>query len=83
MPLETEKLAIENSSAFASLLGKVLPTTLTSESDGGNAQIVFTRVIVRPGDPPKDSNDYLLTNRNEPVAIESNIKDLDESPSSS
>jgi len=77
------KLAIENSSAFASLLGKVLPTTLTSESDGGNAQIVFTRVIVRPGDPPKDSNDYLLTNRNEPVAIESNIKDLDESPSSS
>src|SRR5215469_9960101 len=31
------KLAIENSSAFASLLGKVLPTTLAaSESDGGN-----------------------------------------------
>src|SRR6516225_8843649 len=44
------KLAIENSSAFASLLGKVLPTTLsTSESDGGiGAQITFTRVIVHP-----------------------------------
>jgi hypothetical protein len=42
------KLAIENSSAFASLLGKVLPTTLAaSESDGGApAQITFTRVIV-------------------------------------
>jgi len=42
------KLAIENSSAFASLLGKVLPTTLsTSDSDGGaGAQITFTRVIV-------------------------------------
>jgi hypothetical protein len=44
------KLAIENSSAFASLLGKVLPTTLsTSDSDGGaGAQITFTRVIVWP-----------------------------------
>src|SRR5215469_9619632 len=30
------RLAIENSSAFASLLGKVMPTTLSaSESDGG------------------------------------------------
>jgi hypothetical protein len=44
------RLAIENSSAFASLLGKVLPTTLsTSDSDGGaSAQITFTRVIVWP-----------------------------------
>jgi hypothetical protein len=43
-------LGRENSSAFASLLGKVLPTTLsTSDPDGGaSAQITFTRVIVHP-----------------------------------
>ena len=42
------RLAIENSSAFASLLGKVLPTTLSApESDGGvGTQITFTRIIV-------------------------------------
>jgi hypothetical protein len=44
-----KRLAIENSSAFASLLGKVLPTTLqASESDGGPATITLTRVIVMP-----------------------------------
>jgi hypothetical protein len=46
------RLAVENSSAFASLLGKILPHTLTaaSESDGGtNVGIVFQRVIVHPG----------------------------------
>src|SRR6516164_7663499 len=44
------RLAIENSSAFASLLGKVLPTTLAAdESDGGvGTQITFTRIIVHP-----------------------------------
>jgi hypothetical protein len=44
------RLAIENSSAYASLLGKVLPTTLqASESDGGMATtLTFTRVIVYP-----------------------------------
>ena len=44
------RLAIENSSAYASLIGKVLPTTLAAdESNGGvGAQIVFTRVIVHP-----------------------------------
>jgi hypothetical protein len=43
------RLAIENSSAYASLLGKVLPTTLqASESDGGAGAITFTRVIVMP-----------------------------------
>src|SRR5262249_49325520 len=30
-----KRLAIENSSAFSSLVAKVLPSTLTSESDGG------------------------------------------------
>jgi len=43
------KLAIENSSAFSSLLGKILPTQLATdaESNGGaSAQITFTRVIV-------------------------------------
>jgi hypothetical protein len=42
------RLAVENSSAYAGLLAKVLPTTLnTSESDGGaETQITFTRIIV-------------------------------------
>jgi hypothetical protein len=44
------KLAIENSSAFASLLGKILPHTIApaSETDGGGA-IQFERIIVMPG----------------------------------
>ena len=44
------RLAIENSSAYASLLGKVLPATLAAESDGGSVStnITFTRVIVHP-----------------------------------
>jgi hypothetical protein len=43
------RLAIENSSAYASLIGKVLPTTLqASESDGGASLITFQRVIVMP-----------------------------------
>jgi hypothetical protein len=44
------KLASENSSAFASLLGKVLPTTLAaSASDGGaGVKLEFRRIIVYP-----------------------------------
>src|SRR5262249_16245111 len=43
------KLAIENSSAFSSLLGKVLPTTLAPDSNGGTrTEIRFTRIIVHP-----------------------------------
>jgi hypothetical protein len=44
------RLAIENSSAFASLLAKVLPSTLAaSESDGGlGVKMVFERHIVYP-----------------------------------
>jgi hypothetical protein len=44
------RLAIENSSAFASLRGKVLPTTLAaSDSDGGlGVKMVFERHIVSP-----------------------------------
>src|SRR5262249_41236213 len=45
------RLAIENSSAFAALLGRILPHTLaaTSESDGGKqAAITFQRIIVWP-----------------------------------
>jgi hypothetical protein len=44
------RLAIENSSAFASLLGKVLPTTLAaSESHGGaGVKLEFRRIIVYP-----------------------------------
>src|SRR5262249_17883012 len=46
------RLAVENSSAFASLLGKILPHTLAaaSDSDGGaGVQMTFRRVIVWPG----------------------------------
>jgi len=44
-----KKLAIENSSAYASLIGKVLPTTLAASTpDGGSAGMVFERVIVWP-----------------------------------
>jgi hypothetical protein len=43
------KLAIENSSAFAGLVGKVLPTTLqASETNGGSSLVTFQRVIVMP-----------------------------------
>ena len=43
------RLAVENSSAYASLLGKVLPTTLqASDSDGGSNVITFQRIIVWP-----------------------------------
>jgi hypothetical protein len=44
------RLAIENSSAYSSLLGKVLPTTLAaSESDGGaGVKFEFRRIIVYP-----------------------------------
>ena len=42
-----KRLAIENSSAFSSLLARVLPHTIApaSESDGGN-KYTFTRIIV-------------------------------------
>ena len=45
-----KKLAIENSSAFAGLLGKVLPTTLqASDSSGGTkTKLTFERIIVWP-----------------------------------
>jgi hypothetical protein len=44
------RLALENSSAFAGLLGKVLPTTLSAdESSGGlGVKMVFERHIVWP-----------------------------------
>ena len=43
-------LAIENSSAFSSLLGKVLPSTLAMpDSTGGEkTKVTFTRIIVWP-----------------------------------
>src|SRR6516162_7233368 len=44
------KLAIENSSAFASLLGKVLPTTLHADESSGGLQVIqFRRIVVYPG----------------------------------
>jgi hypothetical protein len=44
------RLAVENSSAYAGLLAKILPQTLAaSDSDGGKVQITFRRIIVHPG----------------------------------
>ena len=45
-----KRLAIENSSAFASLLGKVLPTTLAADESSGGASVKmeFQRVVVWP-----------------------------------
>jgi hypothetical protein len=45
------RLATENSSAFAGLLAKVLPTTLsTPDSDGGaGVKLEFRRIVVWPG----------------------------------
>jgi hypothetical protein len=43
------ELAVSNSSAFASLLGKCLPHTLSAdESSGGNVEIRFVRELVWP-----------------------------------
>jgi hypothetical protein len=44
------RLAVENSSAYAGLLSKILPSTLqASESDGGAAvKLEFRRIIVYP-----------------------------------
>jgi Family of unknown function (DUF5681) len=44
------RLAIENSSAYAGLLGKILPAVLAADADsnGGPAVIRFERVIVMP-----------------------------------
>jgi hypothetical protein len=43
-------LAIQNSSAYAGLIGKVLPTTLAADESNGGAgvQMTFQRVIVWP-----------------------------------
>jgi hypothetical protein len=44
------RLAVENSSAYAGLLGKILPSVLAaSDSDRGKVQITFRRIIVHPG----------------------------------
>ena len=44
------KLAIENSSAYAGLIGKVLPTTLAADDSNGGlgVKMTFERVIVWP-----------------------------------
>jgi hypothetical protein len=46
------ELAISNSSAYASLLGKILPTQLSADADsngGAGVQIEFRRILVWPG----------------------------------
>jgi hypothetical protein len=45
------RLAIENSSAYAGLLGKILPAVLAADADsngGEDRAITFTRIIVMP-----------------------------------
>ena len=83
------RLAIENSSAFAGLLGKVLPTTLqASDSDGGSNVITFRRIIVWPdghkeieGVTPKQlpaPASHTLPNSEWPTNDTSDNKDLED-----
>jgi hypothetical protein len=80
-------LAIENSSAFAGLLGKVLPSTLAaSDSTGGKTGgITFERIIVWPdghreieGVTPKSlpapDASHALPNSTSPTDDDSDIK---------
>ena len=78
------RLAVENSSAFASLLGKVLPTTLAAdESSGGlGVRMTFERVIVWPdghreieGVTPKA---LPAPDADDPIADHSNINKLED-----
>ena len=39
-------LAIENSSAYASLIAKILPSTLAADESAGNVKFEFRRIIV-------------------------------------
>ena len=43
------QLAIDNSSAFASLLARVLPHTLAADAESNGGAVTFTRIIVHPG----------------------------------
>ena len=44
------RLAVENSSAYAGLLAKILPQTLSADDSAGrDVQITFRRIIVHPG----------------------------------
>jgi hypothetical protein len=83
------RLAVENSSAYASLLGKVLPTTLqASDSDGGPSVIQFRRIIVYPGGQeeiegvtPKQlpaPASHTLPNSEWPTSYTSDNKDLED-----
>ena len=85
------RLAIENSSAFASLLGKVLPTTLAADGSSGGATVkmTFERVIVWPdgrreieGVTPKalpaPDTSHVLPNSGEPITDQSEINNLDD-----
>ena len=68
------RLAIENSSAFASLLGKVLPTTLAaSEFDGGaGVKFEFRRIIVYPDGHQHIEGQPKLLPSPSPVSVENN-----------
>jgi hypothetical protein len=72
-------LGTENSSAFASLLGKVLPTTLAaSESDGGaGVKFEFRRIIVYPdGHEHVEGMTPKLLPSPSPVLVENNDQSI-------
>lgn len=45
-----KRLAVTDQKAFAGLLGRVLPTQLTGDDQGGAVRIEITRRLVRPAD---------------------------------
>jgi len=81
------RLAVENSSAYAGLLAKILPSTLAaSESDGRDVQITFRRIIIHPGGreeiegvtpkqlPPPSGSSHMLPNAGDPGTDTDDIK---------
>ena len=82
------RLAIENSSAFSSLLGKVLPSTLAADAEStGGLEVTFRRIIVYPGGREEIENvtpkqlpapaSHTLPSEDEIEVAPSEIKDLD------
>jgi Family of unknown function (DUF5681) len=86
------RLAIENSSAFCALLGKILPHTLAADADshGGGVKVVFERHIIHPDGhreiegktpkalPPPSGSSHMLPNDDQAPAESTDSDDKSE-----